>query len=40
MYENVEELNEKQITAINMLASGKKIEDVAKELNLNINTIY
>ena len=23
-----------------MLASGKKIEDVAKELNLNINTIY
>lgn len=40
MYENVEELNEKQVTAINMLASGKKIEDVAKELNLNINTIY
>ena len=33
-------LYEKQITAINMLASGKKIEDVAKELNLNINTIY
>lgn len=40
MYENVEELNEKQITAINMLASGKKIEEVAKELSLNINTIY
>lgn len=37
--ENVEELSEK-ITAINMLASGKKIEDVAKELSLNINTIY
>lgn len=40
MYENVEDLNEKQINAINMLASGKTIEDVAKELNLNINTIY
>lgn len=40
MYENVEELNEKQITAINMLASGKKIEVVAKVLSLNINTIY
>ena len=40
MYENVDELNEKQITAINMLATGKKIEEVAKELSLNINTIY
>lgn len=40
MYENVEELSEKQINAINLLASGKSIEDVSKELNLNINTIY
>lgn len=40
MYENVEELSEKQINTINLLASGKSIEDVSKELNLNINTIY
>lgn len=40
MYENVEELSEKQINAINFLASGKSIEDLSKELNLNINTIY
>lgn len=39
MYENVE-LNEKQINAINMLASGKTIEEVADKLKLNINTIY
>lgn len=40
MYEKVEELNEKQINAISLLASGKTIEDVAKALNLNTNTIY
>ncbi len=40
MYDNVEHLNEKQINAINLLAFGKSIEEVAKELNLNINTIY
>lgn len=40
MYENVEELNEKQINAINMLASGKTIDEVANSLNLNTNTIY
>ena len=40
MYENVEELSEKQINAINLLASGKSIEDVSKKLNLNVNTIY
>ena len=40
MYENVEELNEKQINAISLLASGKTIEEVAKALNLNTNTIY
>lgn len=38
MYENVEE--EKQINAINMLASGKTIDEVANSLNLNTNTIY
>lgn len=40
MYENVEELSEKQINAINMLASGKTIDEVAKSLDLNTNTIY
>lgn len=40
MYEKVEELNEKQINAISLLASGKTIEEVAKALNLNTNTIY
>lgn len=40
MYENVEELNEKQINAISLLASGKTIDEVAKSLNLNTNTIY
>lgn len=43
MYENVEEiekLNEKQENTINMLVLGKSVEEVAKELNLNINTIY
>lgn len=40
MYENVEDLNEKQVNAINMLTSGKTIEEVANSLNLNINTIY
>ena len=40
MYDNIEELSEKQINAINMLASGKSIEEVSKELKLNINTIY
>lgn len=29
MYDNVEELSEKQINAINMLASGKSIEEVS-----------
>lgn len=37
---NHKELSEKQINAINLLASGKSIEDVSKELNLNVNTIY
>ena len=32
MYDNIEELSEKQINAINMLASGKSIEEVSKEL--------
>lgn len=43
MYENVEEiekLNEKQENTINMLVLGKSVEEVAQELNLNINTIY
>lgn len=40
MYEKVEELSEKQINAISLLASGKTIEEVAKALNLNTNTIY
>lgn len=43
MYENVEELeniSEKQENAINMLISGKTIEEISKELNININTIY
>lgn len=40
MYEKVEELNEKQINAISLLASGKTNEEVAKILNLNTNTIY
>ena len=43
MYESVEEiekLNEKQENTINMLVLGKSVEEVAKELNLNINTIY
>lgn len=43
MYENVEEIekiNEKQENTINMLVLGKSIEEIAKELNLNINTIY
>lgn len=43
MYENVEKiekLNEKQENTINMLVLGKSVEEVAKELNLNINTIY
>lgn len=43
MHENVEEiekLNEKQENTINMLVLGKSVEEVAKELNLNINTIY
>lgn len=43
MYENVGELeniNEKQATAINMFVTGKSVEDIAKELNINANTIY
>ena len=40
MYKNILELNEKQINAINTLASGKTIEEVATLLNLNANTIY
>lgn len=43
MYENVEELeniNEKQENAINLLISGKTIEEISRDLNININTIY
>lgn len=43
MYENVEEiekLNEKQEQAINMLLYGKTAEEIAKDLNINTNTLY
>lgn len=43
MNDNVGEndkLNEKQENAINMLVAGKPIDEISKELNININTIY